>query len=298
MTIRHSSIILFLIIVWCTSFAQKQEVKLPIGFSGGQIVHVDQFGKIDDDSLDACFTYEQIKGIEQVIIQQVRDLNYRFEELWKTWAEAKATQGNTYLSEAHFYEKKKDYEKEALGYIIYDGESGVENCLQLYRAFFDNKTSSYYRYRKNSNERVPAYHVVRDDRGIYWDSVYEDVPIPAAKIWITNKYSSYKTAPTIKQYLKNVQVSSRMNRGGVVKFNGGELYVPSQFYWNAQWRRYEGAIDYWQEFKKVTPEGYEYSDLTHRRIIVYIVPEITVIEENTYVCWVIKFGNIQALETK
>mgnify|MGYP007092151204 CR=1 FL=1 len=277
--------------------AQREEI-IPATQADSAWFQADKDGKIYRDSFKNILTGDQIEGLEQASIQQVRDLNYRFEELWKTWAEAKATQGNTYLSEAHFYEKKKDYEKEALGYIIYDGESGVENCLQLYRAFFDNKTSSYYRYRKNSNERVPAYHVVRDDRGIYWDSVYEDVPIPAAKIWITNKHSSYKTSPTIKQYIINVQTASMKNRGGVVKFNGGDYQFTKQLKWNDKMNRYEGAIDYWQEFEKVTPEGYKYSDLTHRRIIVYIVPEIIIIGEKTYVGWVIKFGNIQALETK
>ena len=196
------------------------------------------------------------------------------------------------------YEKKKEFEQPALRLFLFDGNDGVEQTLQLYRAFFDRKNNSFYRYVKNNDKeyRIPAEHIVYKD-GVYRDSVYEDKKIPAAKIWVTSKYSSYSTSPSVKKHIRNIQTSARKSYG-YVKFNGGEYKFTQKLQWNEGKKRYEGAIDYWQEFQRVTPEGLEtYSDRTHRRVIVYVIPTIEIVDGKTYVGWAIKFGNIKAIET-
>ena len=124
-----------------------------------------------------------------------------------------------------------------------------------------------------------------------------DRKIPAAKIWVTNKYNSIKSAPTIKRHIKNIQTSSR-NEYGYVKFNGGEYRFSNQLQWDEKTKKYVGAIDYYQEFQRITSDGHEkYSDRVHRRVIIYVIPTVTIVDGKAYVGWAIKFGNIKALET-
>ncbi|MBR3827975.1 MAG: hypothetical protein IKJ40_01565 [Bacteroidales bacterium] len=280
------------------TYAQREEI-IPATKADSAFFTVDKDGKIYRDSFKATLDANQVKGLEEAAIQQVVDLNLYFSELWKTWTDVKG-QGK-YSSEEDFYNEKKEYAKKTLGLIIYDGEKGIENILQLYRAY-SSANGSYYRWKKKPGTtdeyyKVAALHVGRDEKNNLRDSVYEDFIIPAAKIWVTNKYSSWKNSPTVKQYVANIQTSSKKNRGGLISFKGGEYVFTDKLKYNAKNKRYEGAIDYWQEFRKTTPEGYEYSDRTHRRIIVYIEPTVETIDGKDYVGWVIKFGNIKALET-
>jgi len=280
------------------TYAQREEI-IPATKADSAFFTVDKDGKIYRDSFKATLDANQVKGLEEAAIQQVVDLNLYFSELWKTWTDVKG-QGK-YSSEEDFYNEKKEYAEKTLGLIIYDGEKGIENILQLYRAFLGTN-GSYYRWKKKPGKtdehyKVAALHVGHDESGVLRDSVYEDITIPAAKIWVTNKYSSWKNSPTVKQYVANIQTSSKKNRGGRIEFNGGEYVFTDKLKYNAKTNRYEGAIDYWQEFRKTTPEGYEYSDRTHRRIIVHVIPTIDVIDGKTYVGLVLKFGNIKALET-
>lgn len=280
------------------TYAQREEI-IPATKADSAFFTVDKDGKIYRDSFKAILDANQIKGLEEASIQQVVDLNLYLGELWKTWTDVKGK--GKYSSEEDFYDEKKEYAKKTLGLIIYDGEKGIENILQLYRAFLGTN-GSYYRWKKKPGKtdehyKVAALHVGHDESGVLRDSVYEDITIPAAKIWVTNKYSSWKNSPTVKQYVANIQTSSKKNRGGRIEFNGGEYVFTDKLKYNAKTNRYEGAIDYWQEFRKTTPEGYEYSDRTHRRIIVHVIPTIDVIDGKTYVGWVLKFGNIKALET-
>ena len=254
---------------WCIVFAQHIEI-IPATRADSAFFQMDKDGKIYQDGFKSTLKPDQISGLESAAVQQVKDFNHYLSELWKTWDEAKGT--GAYSSENHFYEKKKEFEQLALRLFLFDGNDGVEQTLQLYRAFFDRKNNSFYRYVKNNDKeyRIPAEHIVYKD-GVYRDSVYEDKKIPAAKIWVTSKYSSYSKSPSVKKHIRNIQTSARKSYG-YVKFNGGEYKFTQKLQWNEGTKRYEGAIDYWQEFQRVTPEGLEtYSDRTHHRVIVYVL---------------------------
>ena len=291
---------IFTVSFFFTVFAQRTEI-IPATKADSAFFQMDKDGKIHMDGFKATLKPSDAKALEDACIQEVKNFNGYLGKLWKTWNEAISSgEDKEYKSEKDFYERKVEVNRLALGQIIFDGEFGIEQVLNLYKVFLDKKNNLYYRYVKSSKDdaevKIFANHVGYIN-GEYRDSVYEDRKIPAAKIWVTNKYNSIKSAPTIKRHIRNIQTSSR-NEYGYVKFNGGEYRFSNRLHWDEKTKKYVGAIDYYQEFQRITPDGHEkYSDRVHRRVIIYVIPTVTIVDGKAYVGWAIKFGNIIALET-
>ena len=297
-TMKKTITFIFTMSFFFTVFAQRTEI-IPATKADSAFFQMDKDGRIYMDGFKAILSSNQMKGLQDACIQEVKNFNGYLAELWKTWDEARNSSG-AYCSEKDFYERKVEVNRLALGQIIFDGEFGIEQVLNLYKVFLDKKNNLYYRYVKSSKDdtevKIFANHVGYIN-GEYRDSVYEDRKIPAAKIWVTNKYNSIKSAPTIKRHIRNIQTSSR-NEYGYVKFNGGEYRFSNRLHWDEKTKKYVGAIDYYQEFQRITSDGHEkYSDRVHRRVIIYVIPTVTIVDGKAYVGWAIKFGNIKALET-
>lgn len=298
-TMKKTITFIFTVSFFFTVFAQRTEI-IPATKADSAFFQMDKDGRIYMDGFKATLSSNQMKGLKDACIQEVKNFNVYLAELWKTWDEARDSSG-AYSSEIDFYKRKLKIKSMALGQIIFDGESGIEQVLNLYKVFLDKKNNLYYRYVKSSKDdtevKIFANHVGYIN-GEYRDSVYEDSTIRPAKIWVTNKYNSLQSAPTIKRHIKNIQDAARRSGYGYVKFNGGEYRFSNQLQWDEKTKKYVGAIDYYQEFQRITPDGHEkYSDRVHRRVIIYVIPTVTIVDGKAYVGWAIKFGNIKALET-
>lgn len=294
-----NKLVCYFILTTFFSCALAQEVPISSPANSCLFYQTDSNGRIFRNDFENLLDDEQINILERTIIDQVNDLNFYLGKLWESWTDVKRLE--MYSSEEDFYDEKKEYAKKALELFIYDGNKGIENILNLYRAYPD-ANGSYYRWKKKPGMndgyyKVPALHVGRDENGELRDSVYEDITIPAAKIWVTNKYSSRKTSLTVKQYLNNLQTTSKIRRDGRISFNGGDYCFTPNLIWNRSKNRYEGSIECWQEQSYKNQEGTLYTVKNLIRITIYIPIIEVVIDGRTYIYWVIKFGNIKVLET-